>query len=171
MLKVQFGCGGNKLDGWQNHDIEVDITKPLPYDDNSVDFIFSEHVIEHVIPADAYRFFKECLRVLKPFGVMRVAFPDLFRILINRTTAFDEFHKNQFGFKDGIESIICGHEHKAIWTEDTMAAVLGTIGYSKIKVASVNHSTHLELFGLERHGSVIGIENNVIETSVLEATK
>jgi predicted SAM-dependent methyltransferase len=54
MLKVQFSCGKNKFDGWLNTDIcgdvdkIVDITKPLPFEDNSVDFLFQEHGLEHI---------------------------------------------------------------------------------------------------------------------------
>jgi len=40
MRKLNLGCGGNILDGWENHDMDLDITKPLPYDGNSIDFIF-----------------------------------------------------------------------------------------------------------------------------------
>lgn len=48
MRKIQFGCGGNKLDGWENYDRDVNISKPLPFEDNSIRFIFAEHVLEHV---------------------------------------------------------------------------------------------------------------------------
>jgi predicted SAM-dependent methyltransferase len=63
MRKLNLGCGGNILAGWENHDMDVDITKPLQYEDNSIDFIFIEHCVEHTTTPDAVRFFAECLRI------------------------------------------------------------------------------------------------------------
>jgi predicted SAM-dependent methyltransferase len=71
MRKLNLGCGGNIIAGWENHDWDVDITKPLPYEDNSIDFIFIEHCVEHTTTPDAVRFFAECLRILKDEGTLR----------------------------------------------------------------------------------------------------
>ena len=80
-MKLHLGCGKVFLDGWENHDSDVDICKPLPFVNDSVDFIFTEHVIEHITPSDGWRFFVECKRVLRVGGVIRTAFPDAARIL------------------------------------------------------------------------------------------
>ncbi len=39
LLKLNFGCGSNKLPGWRNMDAEIDITKPLPFKDGEAAFI------------------------------------------------------------------------------------------------------------------------------------
>ena len=59
MKKIQFGSGGKDcfIDGWENYDIDIDIRKPLPFENNSVDFVMAEHLIEHVTQHDAYLFF------------------------------------------------------------------------------------------------------------------
>ena len=49
----------------------------MPFDDNTVDFIFSEHMIEHLPEKTIRRFWGECFRVLKPSGWMRHSTPDL----------------------------------------------------------------------------------------------
>lgn len=84
MLKLNLGCGNVYLNGWVNIDLDSekadlkhDLTKPLPYEDNTVDFIYSEHFIEHITVKQGVVLLKECRRVLKPGGVARVATVDL----------------------------------------------------------------------------------------------
>ena len=55
-LKVQLGCGNCYIKGWLNtdksplvkRDMFVDLEKPLPFKDNSVDEIIANHVLEHI---------------------------------------------------------------------------------------------------------------------------
>src|SRR6266481_6951280 len=83
MTKVQFGCGPNQLDGWTNlQENEGDITRPLNFADNSVDYILVEHVVEHVTHKQAWRFFEEAYRILKKGGVLRVIVPSVDKIWI-----------------------------------------------------------------------------------------
>lgn len=85
IIKVQVGCGPNQLKGWLNTDIiksfddvvYLDITQTLPFPSNKIDYITSEHLIEHITFLDGKLFLKECLRVLKPNGKVRITTPDL----------------------------------------------------------------------------------------------
>jgi SAM-dependent methyltransferase len=54
-----------------------DISDGLPFPDHSFDVVYHSHVLEHLRRSDARAFIKECLRVLAPGGVLRVAVPDL----------------------------------------------------------------------------------------------
>ncbi len=54
----------------------ADLTKGIPFPDNSVDGIFSSHMIEHFDCFQAINFLKECFRSLKPGGVLRLSVPD-----------------------------------------------------------------------------------------------
>ena len=49
----------------------------IPFQDSSVDFIFSSHVLHHLYREEALALIREALRVLKPGGTMRIAVPDL----------------------------------------------------------------------------------------------
>ena len=75
-LKLNIGCGKAKLSGWVNIDIEpgadlvIDVKKGLPFDDNSVDFIYSEHVLEHLIFEEGEGVLREFERCLKGGGVV-----------------------------------------------------------------------------------------------------
>lgn len=88
-MKLNLGCGDVPLEGWVNIDLESDkadlkhdLTRPLPYEDGSVDFVYSEHFIEHLTAEEGLSLLKECRRVLKPGGVLRVATPDLGYVML-----------------------------------------------------------------------------------------
>jgi predicted SAM-dependent methyltransferase len=84
--KLHIGCGTVKMDGWINidanirpgvTDLQLDITKGLPYEDNSCSLIYHEHVLEHLPVEAAVNFLQECYRVLQTGGTMRIAMPSL----------------------------------------------------------------------------------------------
>lgn len=50
--------------------------KPLPFADNSVKHIYAGELWEHFELEDGERLTKECYRVLKPGGVLRICVPD-----------------------------------------------------------------------------------------------
>lgn len=85
MIKVHIACGDKYKTDWINTDINpnvkkdmfVDMTKALPFEDGSVDLIYSEHSIEHITAEEGRGFIRECWRVLKKGGVLRIATPDL----------------------------------------------------------------------------------------------
>ena len=88
-VKLHIACGRNYKEGWINIDISrkvrkdfrIDINKGLPFPNRSVDFIFSEHFIEHLSYDKGLFFLKEAHRILKPGGVIRTAFPDIDKII------------------------------------------------------------------------------------------
>lgn len=89
MVKLNLGCGKNVLEGWHNIDslkrregiIISDLKEGLKYEDNSVNFIYSEHFIEHLDEVDGYSLLQECYRVLSDNGVLRISTPDLDTLL------------------------------------------------------------------------------------------
>ena len=54
-----------------------DATKGLPVQDESVDVLYSSHMLEHFDRNEADRFLDEGFRVLRPGGIIRIAVPDL----------------------------------------------------------------------------------------------
>jgi predicted SAM-dependent methyltransferase len=53
----------------------------LPFRSQSVQMVYSEHMIEHLLPSDGEAVLREAYRVLVPGGVLRIATPDLEKYL------------------------------------------------------------------------------------------
>ncbi|MCX7593295.1 MAG: methyltransferase domain-containing protein [Fischerella sp.] len=85
MKKLNIGCGDRYSTDWINIDfnsnhpevISHNLLQRLPFSDNSIDVVYSSHVIEHFSREDAEKLIKECLRILKPNGILRIVVPDL----------------------------------------------------------------------------------------------
>lgn len=160
-LLIQLGSAKNPVRGWVNLDLpKYDITRPLPWDDACVDAFYLDHVIEHVLPAQAYEFFLEAWRTLKPGGTMRLAFPDILRIA----------RRAKGTTTDALRDAVCNHGHKAVWTQESMRAVLESIGYT-ITVHAPGESCVNHLEGLESPTPRFGLEPGGCETSCVEAQK
>ena len=75
-LKVIFGGHWSNHSGWLILDqVDQNISKRLNFSDNTVDVVFTEHVIEHVSFTDGIYFFNESKRILKNGGVLRIVCP------------------------------------------------------------------------------------------------
>ncbi|OUL26023.1 methyltransferase type 11 [Nostoc sp. RF31YmG] len=62
---------------WPDQIVIHDLRKKFPWADNSVDVVYSSHTLEHLSRTDGQAFLKECHRVLKPNGIIRIVVPDL----------------------------------------------------------------------------------------------
>lgn len=61
----------------ENVFVHHDLAYGIPFADASVDYAFTSHFVEHLSHSDAQNLLRECHRVLKPGGVLRVSVPDL----------------------------------------------------------------------------------------------
>lgn len=83
-LKLDFGCGPHKREGFQGVDCTafvgvdhvVDLTQaPWPWADGSVSEAHASHFIEHLNAMQRVQFFNELHRVLAPGGTCQVIIP------------------------------------------------------------------------------------------------
>jgi predicted SAM-dependent methyltransferase len=186
--RLHVGSGANVLDGWLNTDLYdaspsagvavLDITEPLPFDDERFRFVFSEHLIEHVTYPEGLGFLRECRRVLQPGGVLRIATPNLQRIVgltDDHWYVADSAarHPNVAGPLAGfvINNFMHDWGHQFVYDPQTLAHALTQAGFLDVAERPVGESPHAELADLERHWQVIGREANGFETFVMEATK
>jgi len=85
---LQVGAGPHNLPGWLNSDIEpmrdqiyLDVTQPFPFRDETFRYVYAEQLIEHLPYEQAVFFLKESRRVLMSGGKIRLATPNLLRLL------------------------------------------------------------------------------------------
>lgn len=148
MKRLNLGAGGNILKDWENHDSDVDITKPLPWVFDTIDMIAIEHCVEHVSCPDGFRFFEECHRILKPDGVLRVCVPHLDRIQ-------DKAH---------CRDLIVGHGHQVVFNLPLLINLLHLSGFRVVREVPFNPD-------IDGHWKVIGEGKDLIETLRVEAIK
>lgn len=173
-MLVQFGSGPNKLPGWDNRDLETDIRKPLPFPIGSVDFILAEHVIEHVEFREGVFFLGECLRVLQPGGVLRLAFPDITReipIEDYRACIAPHYHRQINCPEDVWLSILLDWGHRSCWSKEMALRVLMAVGFESATPRLYGSSPYHQLCGVEGHHLSMGMGLAIAETTVIEAVR
>uniref|UniRef100_A0A6C0LXG7 Methyltransferase type 11 domain-containing protein n=1 Tax=viral metagenome TaxID=1070528 RepID=A0A6C0LXG7_9ZZZZ len=183
-MKIHLGCGRTHLEGWLNLDwdkcgnektIIADLRKPLNFSNNVVDFIFSEHVIEHFTEIQGYNILKEAYRILKKGGVFRVICPDLelyLKVYQNWNDSTQNKNiKQLFNTKEQWlnyamigesnwrgPNLLCKNTnynsdgHKFIYTTEDIKRKSKKIGFSKFNICKYRDSRYDELKNLDSHG-------------------
>lgn len=57
--------------------IHHNLSYGIPFKDNSIDFIFTSHFLEHLTENQTRKLIKDCFRVLKKNGIIRIIVPEL----------------------------------------------------------------------------------------------
>ncbi len=167
-VMLNVGCGTDYKKGWINIDnnsdnniekldLNWDLRNPLPFDDDSVDYIFNEHLIEHLTVEEGKKVMADLMRVLRPGGVVRVATPDLeesVALYLNRNWRKDrlikEFHLEFVKTPAELLNMSFswwGHKWLYDWTE--MQRRLDEWGYKNYIKVKNGQSQHTALRKLE----------------------
>jgi predicted SAM-dependent methyltransferase len=189
--KLHVGAGKNPVPGWLNTDYDpcpgiafLDATKPFPFENNIFEFVYSEHMIEHICFAAGTRMLGECFRVLKPGGIVRISTPDL-AFLVNlyldptqqRNVDYIRHSTETYisraprllpGFV--INNFVRDWGHKFIYDRMTLAVALEHAGFCNIQQCTLRQSAHPELCDLENEGRMPP-EMLALESLVFEAGK
>ena len=155
-MKLHLGSGKQHLAGWINVDNQplagvdrvLDVTHGLPFED--VAFIFAEHFVEHLAYVDGLILLRECRRVLRDDGVLRLSTPNLDWVWAshyNLTVGEPEQVKACFDLNRAFR----GYGHAFLYNERTLAATLHDAGFANVTRCAYGESAHPDLRGLERH--------------------
>ena len=187
------------MEGWLNVDINcyrpdiryLDAGKPYPFPDHSFDYIYSEHLFEHLSIEEQTMMLQECYRILKPGGRMRLAMPNLHFLMELYQHPDKECNRRYltwsyrlFGMKQGISEVaekdypthvinnffrLWGHQF--IHTPESLKSLAKGIGFQNIRPYPIGCSDTPALQGLEKHGQNIPAWANELETFVVEMVK
>jgi SAM-dependent methyltransferase len=183
-MKLHLGCGKNRLEGWSNHNRDVDIRLPLPFESLSAEFVFAEHLIEHVPFLAGVAFLEEVWRVLRPNGVLRLSFPDPLRVAELASDDLEIYRSMVHGQRGDskamrgrelsraelVRAVLVSWGHQSAWTYDLAFAVLVASRFDTVNPCKYANSAWPELHGIDGHHREVG-PAALLETSVVEAVK
>lgn len=193
-LGLNLGAGNNPINGWINADIDskywsvmyLNATKKFPFRKNTFDYIISEHLLEHLSIEDAKKMLKECFRILKKGGKIRISTPDIKFIISlynkNKNNSYyikkitNRFLKDIYGTDYRplfiINNAFYNWEHKFLYDEEFLREILKKTGFNDVKRELYGESRDKNLNMVEAHEKGVGdIRVCKIESLILEATK
>jgi len=163
---------------------------PTKYADNTFDGIYSEHFIEHLYRYQGVNYLKECLRILKPGGVLRTVWPPhefVEKLVSDEKLTHDEeqfvaaYHKF---YVEGHNFAGKGHKHRSlreqcaigllhqngehlyVWPEEELKETLSMLGYKNVKTYEYMASGVMEFKAIDTPGMI-----RKLHSAVVEATK
>lgn len=192
--KLQIVTGPTSLNDWLCTDIAplsddvvyLDATRPFPFDSNTFDYIYCEHMIEHVSWQEGLLMLRECRRVLNAGGTIRIATPDL-EVLIGlyRGDAgalgeryvkwitdryLVDIHAYHPTFV--INNAFRNWGHQFLYDAESMKMAMQEAGFTNIRRCLSGKSDDENLRGIESHGkNVDDDEMASFETMILEGKR
>lgn len=145
-LYLNLGSGANPVEGFiniegfaQRHkEMWLDLRNGLPFPDNSVDGIFTCHVFEHFYMPELVPLVKDCYRVLKSGGILRILVPSVDKAIAAYNAGDSSFFSN---FPRAYQSmggklynfLLCEGQHRIIFDFSLMEEMLRYSGFSEIQ--------------------------------------
>ncbi len=155
-----------------DHDILIhDLRKPFPWDDCSIDVIYSSHTLEHFTQYEGRTFLQECHRVLKNNGLIRILVPDLQAIVLqylDEKLPVDEFIERRLirydkggdGWLRRLFAPLFRFPHKCMYDTKSLLQLMKELGFNvspqKPFKSEIPEIQQIELAG--RTGGVVIVE-------------
>jgi predicted SAM-dependent methyltransferase len=189
--KLHLGAGPSSLVGWLSSDISpespgaiyLDATEPFPFADHTFDYVYSEHMIEHISWGSGLFMLRECRRVLKPNGRIRIATPDL-KVLLGLYDGSDgdigekyiqwitdRFLKGVNTYKASFVINNAFHRwgHQFLYDRDLLTLAMREAGFADIEEYAYGESADPNLRDIESHGKIAADDEMVeFETMIFE---
>ncbi|BEI32949.1 class I SAM-dependent methyltransferase [Polynucleobacter sp. HIN5] len=202
IIAVHYGCGWCAPSNWHNFDASPtlrfekipfigrfsnknankfpqnvkygDICFGLPFPDNSCDYVYCSHVLEHLSLMDFRKAISNTHSLLKKNGVFRLVVPDL-AFLVNEyisdksADSSIKFLQNSYlgrvrrnrGLKNFVFDYFGNSNHLWMWDYPSLAEELKKVGFSYVRRAFFNDSVHNIFDSVEefsRWDNALGIE-------------
>ena len=137
-----------------NKAIYGDITKKLPIKDETVDYLYASHVLEHLPFREFRKALKESYRILKKGGVFRVVVPNFdffiqqYKDSTSKTKSIDFCLNSSLGseyFVNIFSRMRGSDKHNIMFDYETLENELKNFKFSVIRIAKYNDSS-FEIF-------------------------
>lgn len=142
-LRIHIGSGRLPKEGWVNIDLlgaSVDVAwnvrRGLPFAEGSAEAIFHEHVLEHFTLADGHALIRECCRVLRPGGCLRVGVPDAgayMRSYAGDGAFLEDIRPGRPTRLLAVSEIVYWYGHRAIYDFETLAFLCHAAGFASVE--------------------------------------
>ncbi len=165
-VRISLGSGTEPQPGWVGIDRRTargvyanDLRMPLSLPATTVDAILAEHIVEHLAFDDIEPLLKECRRVLKPNGIVRIVCPDakligelLLEIESDRVTrqlAF-EADLNRWADDDLFRIRVANRlshqwgDHASLLTSGALIALLRRTGFVDIRECAADSTIYFD---------------------------
>jgi predicted SAM-dependent methyltransferase len=151
---LHLGCGPKYLPGFLNIDgnlfnkidLWLDVRNGLPFPSDSVDSIYSTHMFEHFYPDELQLLLRDCLRVLKAGGGIRLIVPNLASAISaytrKRSDWFYDSFPRHFDSLGGRFSnfVFCDGQHRTAFDFTYLDEVLRQSGFSQVEESAEGRS-------------------------------
>jgi len=156
-IYLEIGAGDQKSkNGWitldvtRNCDIYWDLRKGIPFPNVSIQKIYSSHLFEHLSFEEGQELLAECLRVLVPGGSFSICVPNA-KLYIEAYLKGDRLDSSKFfSYQPAYNDIsridyvnyvaYMGGEHKYMFDEENLVAILKKAGFRNVHLRSFNAS-------------------------------
>ena len=155
--RINIAGGTMAFPGWINvdaspsADIRMDLRKALPFADQSVQYLFSEHFCDHLnFPDVIGRFLKDCHRILQPEGVCRFVMHDaeaMMKACVEKNDGYFQVGEIEHPTRMEAVNLIFRFNdmHQFMYDFETFSRVLLQAGFTRIKRCPYRHSDHHDL--------------------------
>jgi SAM-dependent methyltransferase len=158
--------------------IRWNLARGIPFEDASFDLVYHSHFLEHLDRLVAVRHLRECQRVLKPGGILRIVVPDLEAIVRKYCETMEEPDAHEHAIKQLFDQMVrtestgpneqkpwvrrverllrgnpysTGENHRWMYDRHTLGRVLTELGFEEVSthVAATSAIAGWEKFCLD----------------------